>query len=35
MESRRHVSYNDALGAALIDPQEAAAYLSAVIELND
>ena len=35
MESRRHVSYNDALGAALIDPHEAAAYLAAVIEIND
>ena len=35
MESRRHVSYNDALSAALTDPQEAAAYLAAVIQLND
>ena len=35
MKSKRHVSYNDVLGAALTDPQEAAAYLAAVIELND
>ena len=35
MKSKRHVSYNDALTAALTDPQEAAAYLAAVIELND
>ena len=35
MKSKRHVSYNDALAAALTDPQEAASYLAAVIELND
>ena len=35
MESKRDVSYQYALGVALADPQEAAAYLAAVIELND
>ena len=35
MKSKRHVSYDDALGVALTDPHEAAAYLSAVIELKD
>lgn len=35
MRSRRDVSYDDALSRALTDIQEAAAYLTAVIGLND
>ena len=35
MRSGRDVSYDDALSRALTDRQEAAAYLTAVIVLND
>ena len=35
MSAARDISYDDHLGEALKDPQEAAAYLAAVIELGD
>lgn len=35
MNTPRDVSYDEYVGASLADPQEAAAYLSAVMEMND
>ena len=35
MTAPRDKSYSDAIGAALTDPAEAAAYLDAVMELED
>ena len=35
MNAPRHKSYDDSLTAALTDPAEAAAYLDAVLEMED